>query len=32
MIVGKLEGNISILGVDFLKSYLGVINFCNESL
>lgn len=32
MIVGKLEGNISILGVDFLKSYSGVINFRNESL
>lgn len=32
MIVGKLEGDISILGIDFLEKYTGVVNLCNETL
>ncbi|XP_061190394.1 uncharacterized protein LOC133198299 [Saccostrea echinata] len=32
MLVGKFEGDIGILGVDFLKKYKGVVNFQNETL
>ena len=32
MIVGKLEGDISILGIDFLKKYAGIVDLRDETL
>jgi hypothetical protein len=32
MLVGKLEGDISILGIDFLMKYAGIVNLRNRNL
>jgi hypothetical protein len=32
MLVGKLEGGISILGIDFLMKYAGIVNLRKRHL
>ena len=32
MVVGKLEGGVSILGIDFLKKYVGIVDLRDEIL